>query len=233
MKQAKWILISAIVALTVIAAVAQELEVLSVNALGYIKKTLPPGGKMICLNLPLDSMSEASNVFGRTSIAQELPSGSAVLFWDEGQQSWVTGTKNNKGWSPFASNYVIKVGEGFFLKSPTNSTEGIELTIAGEVPSAATSTRALAGLNRLGTVGNPYPTAFKFGESDLAKNAANNSSVSFWDEGAQEWISGIKGGKGWTPYASNYVVKATEGFFLKSSNATAWVWTNAKPYTWP
>ena len=135
MKQAKWILISAIVALTVIAAVAQELEVLSVNALGYIKKTLPPGGKMICLNLPLDSMSEASNVFGRTSVAQELPNGSEVSFWNEDKQQWSTGKKSNKGV--------------------------------------------------------------------------------------------------WLDAQSNYVVKATEGFFLKTSNATAWVWTNAKPYTWP
>ena len=235
MKQAKWILISAIVALTVIAAVAQELEVLSVNALGYIKKTLPPGGKMICLNLPLDSMSEASNVFGRTSIAQELPNGSAVSFWDLDSQKWVTGTKSTKGvWTPVASNYVVKVGEGFFLKSPTNSVQPTSLTIAGEVPSAANSERVLLGQSRLDVVGNPYPTSFKFGESELAKNAANGSAVSFWNEDTQQWVSGTKSTKGvWTPTSSNYVVKATEGFFLKTSNATAWVWSSTKPYTWP
>jgi hypothetical protein len=235
MKQAKWILISAIVALTVIAAVAQELEVLSVNALGYIKKTLPPGGKMICLNLPLDSMSEASNVFGRTSIAQELPNGSAVSFWNLDSQKWVTGTKSTKGvWTPVASNYVVKVGEGFFLKSPTNSVQPTSLTIAGEVPSAANSERVLLGQSRLDVVGNPYPTSFKFGESELAKNAANGSAVSFWNEDTQQWVSGTKSTKGvWTPTSSNYVVKATEGFFLKTSNATAWVWSSTKPYTWP
>ncbi|HOU59865.1 MAG TPA: hypothetical protein PK572_08975 [Kiritimatiellia bacterium] len=235
MKQAKWILISAIVALTVIAAVAQELEVLSVNALGYIKKTLPPGGKMICLNLPLDSMSEASNVFGRTSVAQELPNGSEVSFWNEDKQQWSTGKKSNKGvWLDAQSNRVIRVGEGFFVKSPTNSVAPIELTIAGEVPSAGTSTRNVSGISRLDVVGNPYPTSFKFGDSDLAKNAANGSEVSFWNEDKQQWSTGKKSNKGvWLDAQSNYVVKATEGFFLKTSNATAWVWTNAKPYTWP
>ncbi len=235
MKQAKWILISAIVALTVIAAVAQELEVLSVNALGYIKKTLPPGGKMICLNLPLDSMSEASNVFGRTSIAQEVPNGTTVSFWDESKQTWDKGLKNSKGvWTPASSNYTIKVGESFFLMSPTNSAQPIELTIAGEVPAAATSVRQIAGNSRLGTVGNPYPTSFKFGDSDLAKYAANGSTVSFWDEDKQTWDKGLKNSKGvWPPASSNYVVKPTEGFFLQAGNATSWTWTNAKPYTWP
>ena len=56
----------------------------------------------------------------------------------------------------------------------------------------------------------------------------------FWSEASQVWGGGIKSTKGvWAPLQSNYVVKATEGFFLKTSNATSWVWTNAKPYTWP
>lgn len=233
MKQAKWILISAIVALTVVAALAQE--VFSVNALGYIKKTLPPGGDMICLNLPLDSMVEGSNVFGRTSIAQEVPNGTTVSFWDIDSQRWMSGLKNTKGvWAPASSNYTIRVGEGFFLMSPTNSTQPIELTIAGEVPAAATSVRQITGNSRLGTLGNPYPTSFKFGDSDLAKYAANGSTVAFWDETKQQWASGLKNTKGvWAPASSNYIVKATEGFFLQSGNATAWAWTNAKPYTWP
>ena len=233
MKQAKWILISAIVALTVVAALAQE--VFSVNALGYIKKTLPPGGKLICLNLPLDSMVEGSNVFGRTSIAQEVPNGTEVSFWNEENQRWSSGTKTTKGvWLEPQSNRIIRVGEGFFLRSPTSWTEPIELTIAGEVPSTGTSTRNVAGSSRLDVVGNPYPTSFKFGVSDLAKNAANGSEVSFWNEDAQRWSSGTKTAKGvWLEPQSNYVVKSTEAFFLKTSNATAWAWTSTKPYTWP
>ena len=196
---------------------------------------MPPGGKLINLTVPLFSMTEGSNVFGRTSFAQEAPNGSWVYFWNDVSQGWVGGTKSTKGaWAPGQSNYVIKAGEGFFLQSPTNSVVATEITIAGEVPALASQARAVAGSFNLGTVGNPYPADFKFGDSDLAKNAANGSWVYFWNEVSQGWVGGTKSTKGaWAPGQSNYVVKATEGFFLQTSNATSWVWTNAKPYTWP
>ena len=233
MKKTMWIAIAGALAVSVLAASAQE--VLSANTIGYIKKSLPPGGKLINLTVPLFSMTEGSNVFGRTSFAQEAPNGSMVYFWNDTIQGWVGGGKSTKGaWAPGQSNYVIKAGEGFFLQSPTNSVTATEITIAGEVPALGSQTRAIAGSYNLGTVGNPFPADFKFGESDLAKNAANGSMVYFWTESVQGWVGGGKSSKGaWAPGQSNYVVKATEGFFLKTSNATSWVWTNAKPYTWP
>ena len=231
MKKTMWIAIAGALAVSVLAASAQE--VLSANTIGYIKKQLPAGGKMINLCVPLFSMTEGSNVFGRTSFAAEAPNGSSVYFWNYTNQIWSPGTKSTKGtWSAY-SNYVISAGEGFFLRSPTNSVVATEITIAGEVPAMATQTRAVMGAANLGTVANPYPADFKFGSSDLAKNAANGSTVYFWNETNQIWSPGTKSSKGvWSAY-SNYVVKATEGFFLKTSNATSWVWTNAKPYTWP
>lgn len=233
MKKLMWGLVGVALAASVVAASAQE--VLSANTIGYIKKQLPEGGKMICLTVPLFSMTEGSNVFGRTSFAQEAPNGSMVYFWNEGSQVWNGGLKSTKGvWAAGQSNYVIKAGEGFFLKSPTNSVVATEITIAGEVPALASQTRSVAGAANLGTVGNPYPADFTFGSSDLAKNAANGSMVYFWNETSQVWNGGLKSSKGvWAAGQSNYVVKATEGFFLKTSNATSWVWTNAKPYTWP
>ena len=233
MKKTMWIAIAGALAVSVLAASAQE--VLSANTIGYIKKQLPPGGKMISLTVPLFSMTEGSNVFGRTSFAQEAPNGSMVYFWNESLQTWGGGGKSTKGtWAPSQSNYVIKAGEGFFLKSPTNSVTATEITIAGEVPALSTQTRSVMGGFSLGTVGNPYPADFKFGDSALARNAANGSWVYFWNESSQVWNGGTKSTKGvWAALQSNYVVKATEGFFLKTSNATSWVWTNAKPYTWP
>lgn len=233
MKKTMWIAIAGALAISVLAASAQE--VLSANTIGYIKKELPAGGKMLCLSVPLFSMTEGSNVFGRTSFAQEAPNGSFVYFWNPTNQVWVGGGKSTKGvWAAGQSNYVIKAGEGFFLKSPTNAATATEITIAGEVPALATQTRAIAGAATLGTVGNPYPADFKFGDSSLARNAANGSFVYFWNDTNQVWVGGGKSSKGvWAAGQSNYVVKATEGFFLKTSNATSWVWTNAKPYTWP
>jgi hypothetical protein len=123
---------------------------------------------------------------------------------------------------------------GFLLKSPTTSVVATEITIAGEVACVrpADARHRRRRYPRYG--GQSNPADFKFGESDLAKNAANGSFVYFWDASNQVWSGGGKSSKGvWASGQSNYVVKATEGFFLKTSNATSWVWTNAKPYTWP
>ncbi len=214
------------------AAFAQQEGVYSANALGYIKKTVPPEGKLTCVTIPLHSLTDGTNVFGRTTLAQQLPAGSVVYFWDPVAQLWGGGIKGVKGWSAAQSNRVIVAGEGFFLKSPAAQTTPIPITFAGEVPSEATLSRAVVGGNALTIVGNPYPSDFKFGASTLAANAAAGSVVYFWDPVAQLWGGGIKGVKGWSAAQSNRVVTATEAFFMKQAGAGA-IWSPEKPYTWP
>ena len=230
MKKTLWIAIAGALAASVIAASAQE--VLSANAVGYIKKTLPASGKLIALSAPLDSMTESSIVFGRTSIAQEAPTGSTVFFWDPVLQGWSGGVKGTKGWQPAQSNKVIASGEAFFLKGSASDVIDREITITGEVPADTSLPRSVPGSALLGTVGNPFPVDFKFGTSSLASNATQGSTVFFWDTVAQGWSGGVKGSKGWQPAQSNRVVLAAEGFFLKEVGS-GYVWTNSKPYTWP
>jgi hypothetical protein len=222
----KILLASALVlAIAVSAAVAQE--VLSHNAVGYIKVATPPG-KFVSVAQPLNNMGKAENKFGETSIAQELPQGSTVFFWDTVAQGWSGGGKSMKGWQPGQSNKVIAAGEGFFIKS---SKDG-EVTITGEVPDEPTTDRVIPGNKAFGSVANPYPVDFKFGESDIAKNATQGSWVYFWDMDIQGWSGGLKGAKGWQAAQSNYVVSAGEGFFLKEKETVTTI-TTQKPYTWP
>ena len=230
MKKTLWIAIAGALAASVIAASAQE--VLSANAVGYIKKTLPASGKLVALSAPLNSMTETDIVFGRTSVAQEAPVGSVVYFWDPALQGWSGGSKSSKGWGGAQSNKVIASGEAFFLKGNPADAVAREITITGEVPEDATLARAIPGNNNLGTIGNPYPVDFKFGSSTLAQNATVGSTVSFWDSALQKWSGGGKSTKGWQAAESNRVVLAAEGFFLREAG-TVTSWTNAKPYTWP
>jgi len=230
MKKTLWIAIVGALAASVVAASAQE--VLSANAVGYIKKTLPANGKFVMVAVPLNSMTEASNVFGRTSIAQEAPVNAVVYFWDEVNQRWASGNKTSKGWGSVQSNRVVLAGEGFFLQGPPLTNYNVDVTITGEVPENNDRARAIPGAAALGTVGNPFPVDFKFGESDLAKNATTNSVVYFWDETNQRWASGNKTSKGWGSVQSNRVVLAGEGFFLQEA-AGVTIWTNTRPYTWP
>ena len=236
MKKTMWIAMVGAFAASIVAASAQE--VLSANAVGYIKRTLPAGGQLVAMSIPLDSMTETNIVFGRTSVAQEAPPNSMVYFWDPGTQKWISGLKSPAGggrWGAVQSNYVVQAGEGFFMKGPATNTANVEVTITGEVPADPSLARAIPGSGALGTVGNPYPVDFKFGESDLAKNATPNSLVYFWNVAGQTWVSGLKspaGGGRWGAVQSNYVVQAGEGFFLKEY-AGVTTWTNVKPYTWP
>ena len=222
----KILLASALVlAIAVSAAVAQE--VLSQNAVGYIK--VPTfAGKFISVAQPLNNMGKVENKFGETSIAQELPQGSIVSFWDPVNQNWGGGGKSLKGWQAGDSNRVIAAGEGFFIKSPQDG----EVTITGEVPDEPSLDRVIPGNKAFGSLANPYPVDFKFGESDTAKNATQGSIVYFWSVDSQNWGGGTKGGKGWAGAESNRIVAAGEGFFLKEAEGVTTI-TTVKPYTWP
>jgi len=221
MKKTLWIAIAGALAASVIA-----------NAVGYIKKTLPAGGKLVAMSIPLDSMTNTSLVFGETSVAGEAPVNAVVSFWDPIAQSWIAGLKSGKGWGPAEAGYVLEPGEGFFLKGDPLAVSDVEVTITGEVPSDAALDRAVPGSGALGTLANPYPVDFTFGTSAFASNATVDSVVSFWDVDAQSWIAGLKSGKGWGPAEAGYVVQAGEGFFLREASAGG-NWSVSKPYTWP
>ena len=225
MKKTLWIAIAGALVASVIAASAQE--VLSANAVGYIKKTLPANQQLVALSVPLNSMTEANVVWGRTSIADEAPVGSWVYFWSG--STWQGGQKvANKGWQSL-SNRIIASGEAFFLKGAAGDVAR-EVTITGEVPEDATLSRAITGANNLTAVANNYPVDVKFGDTALASNSTVGSWVYFWS--GTTWQGGQKvANKGWQSL-SNRLVLAAEGFFIKEANA-GFAWTNAKPYTWP
>ena len=232
MKKSLWIAIAGALAVSVAVALAQE--VLSANTIGYIKKELPAGGKLITVSIPLFNMTAAQNVFSNLSLAAEAPTLSDVFFWDPVSQQWVGGSKKAKGgWDASVVTQVVASGDFFFIKGPATSTVPTEITIAGEVPDVATMARAIPGTGRLGSMANPYPADFVFGTSSLASNATVLSDVFFWDPSAQQWVGGSKKAKGgWDASVVTQKVLATSGFFLKEAG-TVTAWTNTKPYTWP
>jgi hypothetical protein len=219
------LVVAGVLIASVIAASAQE--VLSANAVGYIKKTIPADGGLVPLSIPLNSMTETDIVFGRTSVAAEAPQGATVFFWTG--LNWDGGTKGSRGWAAAQSNRVIAVGEAFFLKGAAGDVAR-EVTITGEVPDDTTLSKAVTGGGNLNPLANPYPVDFKFGESTLAANAAQNSTVFFWT--GANWDGGSKGSRGWAAAQSNRVVQAGEGFFLQEVGASG-AWVASKPYTWP
>lgn len=113
-----------LVALAVVASVvaASAQEVLSANAVGYVKRAVP-AGKLQIVSIPFDNIAsdDGSYKFGETQIANDLPQGSRVMFWDDANQVWSGGSKSAKGWSAGEANKVVAAGEGFFIRT---SSEG-------------------------------------------------------------------------------------------------------------
>lgn len=231
MNKKLWILLGAALVASVLAASAQS-EVLSQNAVGYVKKTLPAGGKLVAVSYPLESMTSQDIVFGETSLATEMPVGSYVHFWDEVNQSWEPGVKAGKGWAALQAQKVIAPGEAFFIQGNPAGAADVEVTMTGEVPTDASMARAIVGGNALGTVGNPYPVDFIFGTSAVAEDAPVGTYVHFWSIDNQSWEPGVKAGKGWAALQASKVVEAGEGFFLQQPGAGD-TWVATKSYTWP
>ena len=232
MKKSLWIAMGVALVASVVAALAQE--VLSANAIGYIKRQLPAGDKLITVAVPLYNMTAANNVFSNLSIASEAPVNSVASFWDSVGQRWVGGTKKAKGgWDSTVVTQVVDSGEFFFIKGPATSTVPTQVTIAGEVPTDASLVRGFTGNSNLTAMANAYPADFVFSNSTLATRASVNSVVSFWDVENQRWVGGSKKAKGgWDASVATQLVTATSGFFMKEAGAVT-TWTNTKPYTWP
>ena len=221
-----------LVALAVVASVvaASAQEVLSANAVGYVKRSVP-AGKLQIVSVPFENIAsdDGTYKFGETQIANDLPQGSRVMFWDDAQQVWSGGAKGAKGWSAGEANHVLVPGEAFFVRN--NTGEDLEVTAAGEVPSDATLARAFIGSSALSIVSAPYPVDVKFGDTEIANQLPQGSRVMFWDDAQQVWSGGAKGAKGWSAGEANKVVAAGEGFFVRSGSEGTW--EAVKPYTWP
>ncbi len=213
---------------SVVAASAQE--VLSANAVGYVKRAVP-AGKLQIVAVPFDNIASETGTykFGETQIANDLPQGSSVMFWNTESQGWSGGTKSAKGWNAAQANKELAVGEAFFVKN--NSGDDLEVTAAGEVPADASLSRSYAGGTALSIVAAPYPVDVKFGDTEIANQLPQGSSVMFWNSDSQGWSGGTKSAKGWNAAQANKVVSAGEGFFVKT--ASEGTWEAVKPYTWP
>ena len=227
MKKLMSLMALAVVA-SVVAASAQE--VLSANAVGYVKRTVP-AGKLQIVTVPFDNIAseDGSYKFGETQVAQEAPKDTTVMFWDPESQSWDAGSKGKKGWDEAQYEHPLIPGEAFFLKNP-DATQPLEVTAAGEVPSNAQLSRSYAQ-GGLSIVAYAYPVDVKFGDTELADQLVKDDQVMFWDAETQSWDAGSKGKKGWDEAQAEHIVQAGEGFFIKAANGGTW--EAVKPYTWP
>ena len=234
----KTLVIAAAVAMAACVVALAQSEVLSQNAVGYVKKTVPAAGKFAIVVHSLDSMDGGAIKFTNTSIAAELPIGSKVYFWNV--NAWDPGSlgtdkSGNRVWSGSAPTKTLVDGEAFFLQTANTQLVDVVVTIAGEVPADGSIGRSITGSNYFTSAGNPYPVSAVFTNTSLASNMPIGSTVYFWK--TNFWDPGSlgtdkSGNRVWSGSAPGKTLEPGEGFFIKNPS-NALTWTVDKPYTWP
>lgn len=206
-----------------------EWNVSSANAVGYVKRTVP-AGKWQIVSIPYRNFAAEDGMykFGETQVANDLPQGSSVLFWSEGDQAWSVGGKTAKGWGGAVANHVLGSGEAFFVKGPGG--EDIDVPCGGVLPGEETVSRDFAA-GKWSVMAPPYPVDGEFKDTGAGQGLALGDTVLFWDVERQGWSGGGKNTKGWPAGLGGHEVEAGEGFFVKSEAGGSA--TERKPYGWP
>ncbi len=213
-------------------AFAQTNQVLSRNAVGYVKINLIASNK---LHLVANTFEPLGAPIAISNALNELPPFSSVYLWDNGAQQYLPSIgKTAFGWGPGASNKLTR-GRAFFIRTPSTATNvaSFPIHLMGEVPdqiTAPTTTTAVAV--GLGLTAYTYPVATSWTNTALAKSLPIFSSIYVWDVSAQAYLPSM--GKtvfGWSPAAKALVLQPGQGIIVQSTGTVSAV--EVKPYTWP
>lgn len=216
-------ILAVLMAVSVLASFAVAEDVTSVNAVGFIKQTVPDGGWGI-VAMPLASTTGTVE-FLVGDILVDAPDGTRAWFWRS--QKWESETKAAwVGWDPNTNKFIR--GDALFVNAPSGGGD-VTYTVTGEVPSeqtAGTSTVVIA--TGWSLVGCAYPVDTLLTNSALGISATDGDRIWWWENGG--WESATKAAwVGWDP--DNVVLKAGQGYFFNAS--AGFDWTEVKPYVWP
>jgi len=191
--------------------VSSNAQVYSVNAVGYVNKTVPANGFALISN-PLNATTNTiAALFGG-----QVPDGFQVFVWDTtSKQFKFTSYDSTFGWDPIATaNGELKPGGGVFVKNPTSN--AVTVTFVGEVPQGTLTTALVPGLQ---IVSSQVPQA---GTLDtLSYTAADQDKVYQWDTTKQLYnFSQYDPTFGWDPALKTLDVG--DAVFLSKTAAGTW-----------
>jgi hypothetical protein len=194
---------AALGAVGVTSAVAQ---VYSVNAVGYVNKTLKPGFTMIAN--PLDA-GQGKNTVG--NVFNGLPDGSTAYKY--GPAGWIPNNYSTLfGWD--APNMSANPGEGFFVQVPAGA--DVTLTFVGEVMQGDLKMDLPSGF---AVVASMVPQAGKVA-TDLKFPVAEGDTIYTYAEPAGYTPVGYSELFGWSP--AEPVVAVGEAFWSQKIGAATW-----------
>jgi hypothetical protein len=209
-----------LVLLAAVAAVgvtASQAQVFSVNAVGYVNKTVPAKGYSMIAN-PLIAPTNTVEAL----LTGQVPDNTQVYLWNTTTKQFeiTTFLSAADGWDGDAYKKVIDPGAGFFVKNP--GATDIKITFVGEVPQGARHTALVAGYQIVGSQVPQAGTLDTNATTGLGYTAANGDVVYQWSTAKQQYgISTYLGAAdGWDP--TTPTIDVGEAFFLSKTTAGSW-----------
>ena len=223
------------VALAATWAVGQQ--VLSKNAVGYVKVDMEGGGTKPNLYLvahPFESLTDANGLHLVSNVFAAVPNNTIVSVWDPIGQGYVQYGRDGRGtWLGAAATAKISRSQGAFVRIPSNATQR-EVFLMGEVPDKTTApSQYMSRAEGLTMIGFPYPVATRLTNTVMAQALPNNTIISVWDSAAQTYVQYGKDGRGnWLGAAATAELQPGQGMVIRNTNAPN-SWWETKPYSWP
>ena len=209
--------ILAVAAAAALDAVADD-AVYSANTVAVIKYEIPPNGQLACVSLPINPMNDTGDwVFGDTEFAKQLPDESTVYFWNG--YGWQGADKDAwDGWPEQILTTPIPQGAGLFIQQPAGA-PAKEIAIVGELPDDASVTHKIRGGGNLDlTSATFYPVDVVFGETKLAQELPDESTVYFWN--GYGWQGADKDAwDGWPETIAASEIKIGQAIFVQGKTA--------------
>lgn len=195
-------------AASIAAAVAQT--VYSVNAVGFVNKTVPAGQFVLLanpLNLPTNSLA---------AVLPDVPVNTLVYKFDSASGQYSIFTKRASSWTGTgAATATLNPGEGFFVKNA--GAADMNITFVGEVVQGTAVTTAFpAGF---ACIASQVPQAGKI-ETELGLPAKTNDKVYLYKNGAYQIFT--RRASSWTGGTAEPSVEVAEGFFMQAVAAGSW-----------
>jgi hypothetical protein len=196
-----------------VSTLAANAQVFSVNAVGYVNKTVPANGFALISN-PLIAPTNTIEAL----LAGQIPNGTQIFMFNTTTKSFDSDQFDSEfGWNTLGGRQVMP-GDGFFIRNP-GATE-MRITFVGEVPQGT-------GANSLKT---PLVPGFQIVSSkvpqagtpnELGYVPANGDQIYQWNTQTQNYAAAAYDAEfGWSPEPR--ALDVGEAFFLNRTAAGTW-----------
>jgi len=230
MKKLTAILLGTLIASS--AALAQTNQVLSRNAVGYVKVNLQSNKLYLVTNpfVNLDGVGDPK----LTNVFSAVPAGTTISIWNEADSQYDNYGRNTRGvWLGSAATAQVKRADGVFIRMPPTNAP-VDLFLMGEVPDRFTAPSSFVSrVPGITMVGLPYPVTIRLTNTVLAQQVPNGTTISVWNPATTQYVNYGKNTRGvWLGDAATADILPGQGMVIRATN-TANSWYETKPYTWP